>query len=183
MPTLIDLAGQRFGRLTVMRCVRRGGGRHVLWLCRCDCGRVAHVSSDSLRSGGTRSCGCLSREKAAIRMRAWRPLFSHAGNRQHGMCGSPTYASWKAMKARCTHADNPRYGGRGIRVCESWLYSFEHFLADMGPRPPGTSIDRINNDDNYEPGNCRWATYSEQNRNQRGIKSRPEGRLKSFSRN
>lgn len=88
----------------------------------------------------------------------------------HGMYGTPTYRSWRAMLARCSdskHRQFKDYGGRGIQVCEAWRGSFETFFADMGERPDGRTLDRINNDDNYEPGNCRWATRTEQNRNKR----------------
>lgn len=90
------------------------------------------------------------------------------GYYKHGMEGSPTYRSWDSMKQRCLNKkskDYPQYGGKGIKICQGWIDSFEQFLSDMGTRPEGTSIDRINGSGNYEPGNCRWATYSEQNRN------------------
>jgi hypothetical protein len=116
-----------------------------------------------LRGGRVKSCGCLRKEKVVENGR------TNPSNLQHGMCGSPTYISWENMRQRC---DNPnatgweRWGGRGITLCERWD-SFENFLADMGERPEGTTLDRIDNDGNYEPGNCKWSTSKEQQANTR----------------
>ena len=158
----LDLTGQRFGRLTVIERAhlhRLPSGQGAWrWRCRCTCGNESFPISADLRNGSVRSCGCLRAEGNA---------------KTHGLTSngkrSPEYRSWEAMKRRCS---NPkvtgfkRYGGRGIRVCSRW-HSFENFLADMGPRPEGTTLDRFpDNDGNYEPGNVRWATRSEQGNNQ-----------------
>jgi hypothetical protein len=177
----MDLTGERYGRLVVMRSdgVHRypSGQTARWWMCQCDCGNLARVRDRTLRSGLTRSCGCLrselARERAAKRNRETRPARTH-GHGSELLGRSPTNLSWKSMIQRCTNPKNPSYpdwGGRGITICERWR-KFENFLADMGERPEGTTLDRIDNDGNYEPGNCRWADKWTQARNRRAAKAR-----------
>lgn len=153
-----DMTGQRFTRLT---CITPIGSNStgMQWECKCDCGNIKNVQRGNLISGTVKSCGCLREE-------------INKGNKHgviHGKSGSKTYASWEAMIQRCC---NPKstgyasYGGRGIIVCESWKI-FDNFIWDMGERPIGKTLDRINVNGNYEKVNCRWATVSEQNYNKR----------------
>lgn len=150
--------GQRWGRWTVVDLGPRSASRTKRWRCICDCGNVGVVRDLELRIGKSKSCGCYARDRVAVTAK------------KHGMSRSREYTSWLKMKSRCTdpgcgHYD--RYGGRGITVCERWLNSFENFLEDMGQRPDETSLDRVDNSKGYYPGNCRWATVREQQRNQR----------------
>lgn len=147
------LDGARFGRLMVLRRAGSNKRFNALWLCRCDCGEQAVVTSHRLISGKTLSCGCLQKERTTT----------------HGLSRTRTYRIWIKMRDRCENprSDNyPDYGGRGITVCERWR-EFPNFLADMGHAPDGQSLDRIDNDRGYEPTNCRWATKTVQLNNTR----------------
>ena len=163
----IDLSGRIYGRWTVLGDTGlRGAKREVIWECKCVCGSLRGVISGSLISGVSTSCGCLRKEVSKV---------FHLTH-QHAKDGkvSPTYSSWRNMLQRCYNPSRPFYdcyGGRGIGVCERWRHNFKNFLDDMGIKPKGTSIDRINNDEGYSPENCRWATPSEQSNNQRKRKS------------
>lgn len=161
MPVAKQLDGQVFGRLTVIERFRSRNGR-VTWLCRCECGKLHEVNSHALTSGHTKSCGCWKAERNT----STAPTHGHA-SRKTGL--SPTYQSWRGMWTRCTNPNVKSYkdyGGRGVRICDRWK-DFENFLADMGERPPGTTLDREKNEIGYEPGNCRWATRLTQARNTR----------------
>lgn len=168
MSARLDLVGQSFGRLTVLAFaqIEREATR---WLCECRCGARLVVAGRNLRSGNTASCGCLHREIAADCGRR---------SRIHGEgAGTPEYKSWAAMKARCLNPadkDFPSYGGRGVQICARWRNDYAAFLADMGRRPSiQHTLDRFpNNDGDYEPSNCRWATKSEQalNRSPKGTR-------------
>jgi hypothetical protein len=164
-----QLAGIKFGRLLAIE------RHHDKWLCRCDCGNETMVKVKQLKNGNTKSCGCLYRETRGV------------AQRTHGLTYAKEYGVWNSMRERCTR---PRikgfenYGGRGISVCERWYNSFENFYADMGPRPSSKhSLDRTDNDGNYEPDNCRWVLRKEQNRNKRhkNVKVRNEFAFTSLS--
>ena len=158
----VDLMGKQFGRLTVIAPAGTTSKRR-LWRAECVCGKHKVVCSYYLTSGRTKSCGCwLTEHCAGIGKRTT----THGHSK--GRTRTPEYEAWYGIRSRCANTSRhnyARYGGRGIRVCERWM-KFENFLADMGQRPSAAhSLDRIDNDGNYEPTNCRWATRQEQQRN------------------
>ena len=152
----VDHTGSVFNRLTVLsRAPNRG--RRIAWNCQCSCGNAHVVLAENITDNTTKSCGCLRDE--------WIP----PSRRTHGLVGTPTYYIWAAMWRRCRDPNASGfadYGGRGIKVCDRWK-SPENFLADMGARPTGLTIERLNTNGDYEPSNCTWATYTVQNRNRR----------------
>ncbi len=152
-----NLTGKVFGRLTALEPVATARGIPA-WNCRCLCGQNAVVVTSQLNSGKTRSCGCLQKARAS------------EANKTHGKSKSALFRVWCHMRKRCynhTCRDYPDYGGRGILVCDAW-HDFETFAKDMGERPsPSHSIDRIDNNKNYGPDNCKWSTLTEQARNKR----------------
>lgn len=161
MRKLIDLTGKKIGRWTVLKRAENDKHKHPMWSCRCDCGNESVISGNSLRVGNSKSCGCLNMDTRTI----------------HGERYSMTYETWVSMLQRCL---NPKaahygyYGGRGIKVCDSWL-DFKNFYVDMGERPKNKTLDRINVNGDYELSNCRWATHVEQSRNKRIRKDNTSG--------
>lgn len=154
-----EFIGRKYGRLTVKEQLPPDKHKKIHWRCECECGGTATPSTRALTTGNTTSCGCLKKELLGDR------------SRTHGSSRSGAYRSWCAMKDRCyreTNQDYPLYGGRGIKVCDRWLHSFENFLADMGERPyVRATIERLDTNGNYEPDNCEWATQKTQTRNKR----------------
>jgi hypothetical protein len=159
MPRLIDITGQRFGRLTVV-AKSPSRGKQTRWMCVCNCGREVTVWKTAITSGAQVSCGCYMRERAA------QVVAEHSVT--HGMRHSPEYTTWSGIRRRCLNQKDktyPRYGGSGVRVL---FDSFEQFYADIGPKPgPEYSVDRIDPHGHYEPGNVQWATAKDQQRNKK----------------
>lgn len=159
-----DLTGQRFGRILVVDKADNPKKDGALWNCICDCGQRFIGRGNSMKGGRKNSCGCRQMEVWTNKKRVHGAT---AGGRP-----SPEYRSYAHMLERCNNSKHHQYkdyGGRGIMVCDRWRSNFAAFLADMGQRPLGTTLDRIENSRGYEPGNCRWATRKEQNQNSRNV--------------
>jgi hypothetical protein len=158
---VIDISGRKFGRWIVVSTAFSNRRGVIMWNCQCDCGTSRIVSGNQLRRGMSRSCGCLKIEEL-------REIMKYR-NLTHGLSCTPAYRSWTSMKTRCYDRKCRQFkdwGGRGIQVCARW-FKFENFLADMGKRPNGLTLHRINNDGHYMPSNCKWATWKEQASNRR----------------
>lgn len=149
----VDVTGQRFNKLTAIKQVGFTKHNYAIWECKCDCGNIKNITIGHLKSGHSKSCGC---SKKGI-------------NTKHSLCELNEYRIWADIKKRCTnkkHISYKNYGGKGVLMCERWFNDPKAFITDMGLRPSKNhSIDRINNNGNYEPSNCRWATSKEQSRN------------------
>lgn len=159
----LNLAGSKFGRLEVLHATfeKRGRRSSVIWNCVCECGSTnVLVATAELRRGQTKSCGCLRRETAKLQETI------------HGKAKTQMYGLWNAMKQRCCNPNSDRfkyYGARGITVCDEWKNDFQQFLADVGVKPAGKSLDRIDNNGPYAPWNVRWADQRQQQANQRPV--------------
>lgn len=163
------MIGLKFGRWTVIESSEvRTAARGKMWICRCECGSIKLISSLSLKNGMSKSCGCLKSDLAK------RQNLIHGHETKKGK--SRTYTTWDNMTQRCTNPNRPEYkyyGGRGITICTEWK-DFATFYADMGERPNGMSLDRIDTNGNYEPNNCKWSTRAEQMLNRRPYSQRSD---------
>ncbi len=159
MSKVIDRTGLRYGRLLVIDRAGSNAKQRSTWNVVCDCGNKLVVDRDSLNSGKVKSCGCLRQESY------------YTNHKTHGRSKTTEYNTWMGIKARCNNEQHPcyyNYGGRGIKVCDRWMESFENFIEDVGKKPDaGSSLDRINNNEGYSKKNCRWASAKEQANNMR----------------
>lgn len=175
MSRFIDLKGKKFNRLLVIEKKPEKHYGEFQWLCQCDCGNTVVVSGANLRTNHTKSCGCLQVEMA-------KKSNTKHGYRTRGRYNSE-YFTWNGLRQRCNNPNTPKYkfyGGRGISVCERWENSFENFIEDMGEKPLPKklySIERVDNEGNYEPSNCIWATYKQQNNNRRILGNVPNSEM------
>ena len=163
MPQKIkDISNQKFGYITAISPTNDRRNGNVIWKCICSCGNSVLIVCYDLVGGKTKSCGCLNTQRRKERLSKIKI------GKTHGFSYTKTYKTWDAMIRRCSNSNAwnyKYYGGKGIKVCGRWLESFENFYEDMGERPNNKTIDRINNDGNYESNNCRWATVKEQMEN------------------